>query len=73
METVRFSKTYLPTSLLHGVKTQNVFILSAMTTSNLTYQIMFFTQTKAEAVPLHTTEALGGRGGIAPAHSRPRQ
>jgi hypothetical protein len=24
------------------------------------------------AVPLHTMEALGGRGGIAPTHSRPR-
>jgi hypothetical protein len=27
---------------------------------------------KAKAVPLHATEALGGRGGIAPTHSRPR-
>jgi hypothetical protein len=25
-----------------------------------------------KAVPLHTMEALGGRGGIAPTHSRPR-
>jgi hypothetical protein len=25
----------------------------------------------AKAVPLHTTEVLGGRGGIAPIHSRP--
>jgi hypothetical protein len=24
------------------------------------------------AVPLHAMEALGGRGGIAPTHSRPR-
>jgi hypothetical protein len=24
---------------------------------------------KAKAVPLHTTEVLGGRGGIAPTHS----
>jgi hypothetical protein len=27
---------------------------------------------KAKAVPLHATKALGGRGGITPAHSRPR-
>jgi hypothetical protein len=27
---------------------------------------------KAKEVPLHTMEALGGRGGIAPTHSRPR-
>jgi hypothetical protein len=28
--------------------------------------------TKAKAVPLHATKALGGREGIAPTHSRPR-
>jgi hypothetical protein len=28
---------------------------------------------KAKAVPLHTTKALGGRGGVAPTHSRSRQ
>jgi hypothetical protein len=28
---------------------------------------------KGKAVPLHALEALGGRGGIAPTHSRPRQ
>jgi hypothetical protein len=28
---------------------------------------------KGKAVPLHTMEALGGRGGIAPTHSRPRR
>jgi hypothetical protein len=27
---------------------------------------------KDKAVPLHATEALGGSGGIAPTHSRPR-
>jgi hypothetical protein len=27
---------------------------------------------KAKADPLHAMEALGGRGGIAPIHSRPR-
>jgi hypothetical protein len=27
---------------------------------------------KAKAVPLHATITLGGRGGIAPTHSRPR-
>jgi hypothetical protein len=27
---------------------------------------------KAKTVPLHTTEALAWRGGIAPTHSRPR-
>jgi hypothetical protein len=27
---------------------------------------------KGKAVPLHAMEALGGRGGIAPTHSRPR-
>jgi hypothetical protein len=28
---------------------------------------------KAKAVPLHAIKALGGKGGIAPTHSRPRQ
>jgi hypothetical protein len=27
---------------------------------------------KGKAVPLHAMEALGGRGGIVPTHSRPR-
>jgi len=27
---------------------------------------------KSKAVPLHAMETLGGRGGIAPTHSRPR-
>jgi hypothetical protein len=27
---------------------------------------------KGKAVPLHAMEALGGRGGIAPTHSKPR-
>jgi hypothetical protein len=27
---------------------------------------------RGKAVPLHAMEALGGRGGIAPTHSRPR-
>jgi hypothetical protein len=27
---------------------------------------------KGKAVPLHAMEAFGGRGGIAPTHSRPR-
>jgi hypothetical protein len=27
---------------------------------------------KGKAVPLHAMEALGGKGGIAPTHSRPR-
>jgi hypothetical protein len=31
-----------------------------------------FRELKAKAVPLHATEALGWRGGIAPTHSRPR-
>jgi hypothetical protein len=32
----------------------------------------YFVYSKSKAVPLHTMEALGGRGGIAPTHSRPR-
>jgi hypothetical protein len=31
-----------------------------------------FNTLKTTAVPLHTTKALGLRGGIAPTHSRPR-
>jgi len=31
-----------------------------------------FGKKKGKAVPLHSMEALGGRGGIAPTHSRPR-
>jgi hypothetical protein len=29
-------------------------------------------KSKSKAVPLHAMEALGGRGGTAPTHSRPR-
>jgi hypothetical protein len=40
------------------------------------YLIMFETDlliiAKAKAVPLHTMNVLGVRGGIAPTHSRPR-
>jgi hypothetical protein len=32
-----------------------------------------YTHLKAKVVPPHATEALGGRGGIAPTHSRPRR
>jgi hypothetical protein len=32
--------------------------------------VIFYT--KAKDVPLHAMKALGGRGGIAPTHSRPR-
>jgi hypothetical protein len=31
-----------------------------------------YTGQKGKAIPLHAMEALGGRGGIAPTHSRPR-
>jgi hypothetical protein len=31
-----------------------------------------YQQVKGKAIPLHAMEALGGRGGIAPTHSRPR-
>jgi hypothetical protein len=31
-----------------------------------------YVKVKGKAVPLHAMEALGGRGGIAPTHSRPR-
>jgi hypothetical protein len=34
--------------------------------------ILCHRQAKAKAVPLHATKALGGRGGIAPTHSRRR-
>jgi hypothetical protein len=33
---------------------------------------MSWVKKKGKAVPLHAMEALGGRGGIAPTHSRPR-
>jgi hypothetical protein len=33
---------------------------------------MLHATAEAKAVPLHATKALGGRGGIAPTHSRPR-
>jgi hypothetical protein len=34
--------------------------------------IIYSFVTKGKAVPLHAVEALGGKGGIAPTHSRPR-
>jgi hypothetical protein len=34
--------------------------------------IVPFDEKSKKAVPLHAMEALGGRGGIAPTHSRPR-
>jgi hypothetical protein len=46
--------------------------LSAL--QQLRSSVKFITSTgiKSKAVPLHAMEALGGRGGIAPTHSRPR-
>jgi hypothetical protein len=35
-------------------------------------KVSILTIKKGNAVPLHAMEALGGRGGIAPTHSRPR-
>jgi hypothetical protein len=35
-------------------------------------ELCFSDTKKGKAVPLHAMEALGGRGGIAPTHSRPR-
>jgi hypothetical protein len=34
--------------------------------------VELYKKKKGKAVPLHAMEALGGRGGIAPTHSRPR-
>jgi hypothetical protein len=34
--------------------------------------VLFVVRNKSKAVPLHAMEALGGRGDIAPTHSRPR-
>jgi hypothetical protein len=34
--------------------------------------IMMWSDIKANAVPLHAMKALGGRGCVAPTHSRPR-
>jgi hypothetical protein len=39
-------------------------------TSSIIQQMLL--KGKGKAVPLHALEALGGRGGIAPTHSRPR-
>jgi hypothetical protein len=36
------------------------------------YIYIYISKVKSKAVPLHAMEALGGRGGIAPTHSRPR-
>jgi hypothetical protein len=38
----------------------------------LRMEFMFMCYIKGKAVPLHAMEALGGKGGIAPTHSRPR-
>jgi hypothetical protein len=35
-------------------------------------KVLYSVVLKGKAVPLHAMEALGGRGGIAPTHSRPR-
>jgi hypothetical protein len=35
-------------------------------------KLSFVIPKKSKADPLHAMEALGGRGGIAPTHSRPR-
>jgi hypothetical protein len=35
-------------------------------------QVEVKSKKKSKAVPLHAMEALGGRGDIAPTHSRPR-
>jgi hypothetical protein len=46
--------------------------LSKYLVNKIRDEIIFSEYVKGKAVPLHAMEALGGRGGIAPTHSRPR-
>jgi hypothetical protein len=56
-------------SSCHELKFKHCYHLS-----NIRITWMFYTiHKKGKAVPLHAMEALGGRGVIAPTHSRPRQ
>jgi hypothetical protein len=49
---------------------RNVFSKAKQTEENGRKHVYFYTfLKKAKAVPLHASEAFGGRGGIAPTHS----
>jgi hypothetical protein len=49
------------------------FFASKIASAHITYICLKHkSKVKSKAVPLHAMEALGGRGGIAPTHSRPR-
>jgi hypothetical protein len=54
--------------LLHlsGLRLPDMRRQSELNDCHVTYMV------KGKAIPLHVMEALGGRGGIAPNHSRPR-
>jgi hypothetical protein len=49
-----------------------IFCIEAMGHLVFCLLIIFYFYFLFFAVPLHAMEALGGRGGIAPTHSRPR-
>jgi hypothetical protein len=53
-------------------KTRNLSLGIFSLTLYYTILCSLHIKVKGKAVPLHATEALGGRGGIAPTHSRPR-
>jgi hypothetical protein len=55
-----------------GPRARNRIPIFQPTDNQLIVTLRGTLKAKAKAVPLHATEALGGRGGIAPTHSRPR-
>jgi hypothetical protein len=48
------------------------FIIFLQVTSSLIQSHFLLRKLKAKTVPVHATNAVGGRGGIAPTHSRPQ-
>jgi hypothetical protein len=68
--------TYQYRPILHPFifRFQTVYPFKKYTgTSNFNFVHCIRLYKKLKSVPLHTTKALEGRGGIAPTHSRPRQ
>jgi hypothetical protein len=51
---------------------QSSSIAAKPTSMSTVYKSQAVIKGKGKAVPLHAMEALGGRGGIDPTHSRPR-
>jgi hypothetical protein len=70
----RINESAFDKSALDGFTAHYFTLVSAIAYfRTLLRHVSVSSKIKAKAVPLHATEALEGRGSIAPTHSRPRR